>query len=104
MMLIIASFQNARTNQENRPYAISQDARVVHGVKITLRLQWVPGCCEHCDSLETTQLAKDAACIGKTEPFRPLLTKGERKCAVTSSPSEARMEIIHQSWSFAEDR
>ena len=53
-------------------YVILQE---VEAAGIALRLQWVPGYCDNPGNDAVDRLAKDAACPGKTHPFRPLLSR-----------------------------
>ncbi|KAF7136975.1 hypothetical protein CNMCM5793_006679 [Aspergillus hiratsukae] len=68
--------QNMRDKSGQRiVHAIHQAATEVQEAGIALRLQWVPGHCDNPGNDAADQLAKDAACPGKTHPFRPLLSR-----------------------------
>ncbi|KAF7118717.1 hypothetical protein CNMCM5793_008337 [Aspergillus hiratsukae] len=68
--------QNVRNNSGQRiVHAIHQAATEIRVAGIALRLQWVPGHCDNPGNDAADQLAKNAACRGKTHPFRPLLSR-----------------------------
>jgi ribonuclease HI len=68
--------QNPRNKSGQRiVYAILQAATEVQTEGIALRLQWMPGHCDNPGNDAADRLAKNAACPGKTHPFRPLLSR-----------------------------
>jgi ribonuclease HI len=68
--------QNPRNKSGQRIiHAILQAATEVQTEGIALRLQWVPGHCDNPGNDAADRPAKDAACPGKTHPFRPLLSR-----------------------------
>lgn len=56
-------------------HAILEAATEVQTNGIALCLQWVSGHCDNPANDAADRLAKDAASLGKTHPFRPLLTR-----------------------------
>jgi ribonuclease HI len=72
----LQAVQSARNKSGQRiVHAILQAATEVLAVGIALRLQWMPGHCDNPGNDAADRLAKNAACPGKTHPFRPLLTR-----------------------------
>jgi ribonuclease HI len=72
----LQAIQTARNKSGQRiVHAILQAATEVQAAGITLRLQWMTGHCDNPGNDAADRLAKDAACSGKTHPFRPLLTR-----------------------------
>lgn len=61
-------------------------------MKVTLRLQWIPGHCEDVRNDAANWLAKEAAKPGKTHLLRPLLS---RKKVLIRSKSHAQWD---QEW------
>jgi ribonuclease HI len=67
--------QNPRNKSGQRiVHAILQAATEVQTEGIALRLQWVPGHCDNPGNDAADRMAKNAACPGKSHPFRPLLS------------------------------
>jgi ribonuclease HI len=75
--------QNPRNKSGQRiVHAILQAATEIQVEGIALRLQWVLGHCNNSGNDAADRLAKDAACPGKTHPFRPLLSRESARLRV----------------------